>query len=397
MIQLDPLVKEMLDRELPEPREQTPDWADVLRRVDVAAREAQTPRPRRRRVWYAVAAAAVVTALVGTPAFGLGGRIADWFRGSPAPEHVKEGLGGMNTPEEVRSLFAGPGVRADDARGVVALETEHGTAYLWAAPTDRGAWCTYVQLPDVPTGDGFAASSSMTCPEQPVDPETVELGVELEPFGAGSASILSGVAGSRVASLDLAFRDGDTVPVPLVDGFFLFQPPRVAPATLVARSQDGAVLQRFPVEPQAQRPPRMPPFAGRRIMSLDTPAGRVTLIARKGEGAYAGPGCYLVTGDGGEAEECRQRGDDIGFMFTQWGGFPGSEGLAVLLFGQVSPRVATLELELGDGTRDRIRLVQGYFLYDLDATHWNDARPWLVARDREGRRVARERVVRSGL
>jgi hypothetical protein len=122
----------------------------------------------------------------------------------------------------------------------------------------------------------------------------------------------------------------------------------------------------------------------------------VTLFARKAEGASAGLGCYLVTSQGSEAEECREPGEELGFMFTG-GGFPGSDALAVLLFGQASPRVATLELELGDGARERLDLVRGYFLYELDRRHWDDARLWLVARDPNGRRLARERVVRSGL
>ena len=151
MNDIDPGLKTILESAVPAGEEAVGDWEDVLRRADVPqagdGKVVRLERRPRRRVWYALAAAVVVTALLVNPAFGFGDRILDWFRGSPAPEHVKEELRGMNAPEEVRALFQGPGVRAEEARGVMAIETSRGPAYLWAAPTEAGGWCTIVQFP----------------------------------------------------------------------------------------------------------------------------------------------------------------------------------------------------------------------------------------------------------
>ena len=106
----DPVIENVLDRLVPPAADEAPDWEEVLRRAEHTDGGTRPPvafpRPRgRRRAWYALAAAALLTVAVANPAFGIGSRILEWFEGTPAPQHVKDDLARF----------------ADDRRAVVAM------------------------------------------------------------------------------------------------------------------------------------------------------------------------------------------------------------------------------------------------------------------------------------
>ena len=82
----EPLLVQAFDRLVPAPVFD-PDWDDVMERATAAI-----PLRRNRRLWYALAAAAVLLGLLVSPAFGLGERLVDLFTGSPAPKPVKREL-----------------------------------------------------------------------------------------------------------------------------------------------------------------------------------------------------------------------------------------------------------------------------------------------------------------
>jgi len=252
---IDPGVKMILERAFPPDEDGGGDWEDVLRRAEVSqAGDGKVVRLEgrpRRRVWYALAAAVLVTALFVNPAFGVGDRILDWFTGSPAPEHVREELRGMDA-EEVRALFRGPGVRAEEARGVMAIETSRGPAYLWAAPTEAGGWCTYVQYPE--TEGGGAGGSACDIGPAPDDPLVVGAGTDMtgdEPF-----TLLEGRVESPIASLELRFADGSAKSVPFVERFFIYEVPAGRePIVLVGRDAQGEIVAREAIHLADDEPP----------------------------------------------------------------------------------------------------------------------------------------------
>jgi hypothetical protein len=116
----------------------------------------RVPRSRRRGLSAAVVAAALLGALLVTPAFGLGDRLLDLFEHPPAPPEVQAHFAANDTLR--RQLFdhaeaAGhrlhdrfSRVVAREARGIAAIESADGRPiYLWAAPTEDGRQCWLIQ------------------------------------------------------------------------------------------------------------------------------------------------------------------------------------------------------------------------------------------------------------
>lgn len=75
MTELDPRVGELLRAVVPRAGAEAPDWDDVLRRAARTRKHHGTDRGRlpfrSRRTWYALAAAALLTVLGVSPAFGI--------------------------------------------------------------------------------------------------------------------------------------------------------------------------------------------------------------------------------------------------------------------------------------------------------------------------------------
>lgn len=400
MTDIDPGLKTILERAVPPADEGSADWDDVLRRAHVSGagdgNVVRLERRPRRRLWYALAAAVLVTALLVNPAFGVGDRILDWFTGSPAPERVKDELAGMDAPEEVRALFKGPGVRAEEARGVMAVETRRGRAFLWAAPTEAGGWCTYVESETEGGGMG-GVSCDIGPPED--DPLVVGSGTDMsgnEPF-----TLLEGRVEAPISSLRLRFADGSTESVPFVERFFIYEVPAGRePVVLVGRDAEGEIVARETIHSPPDEPPGATEDTGaegassfdRKLIEIETSAGaRASLwvaaeqasdagrcygIRVGNEGAYEGEVCTLRTG-----RPVSHVADDV----------RGQKEPLVFLHGFVAPRVASLELRFEDGDAVPLRLVEGFFLYEIPRSHYGEGRlpERFIARDDRGRVIAR--------
>lgn len=403
MSEIDVRLKTMLEAAVPPVDERGADWDDVLRRAERGERGDSgevvrlATRRRGRRVWYALAAAVLLTALLVNPAFGVGDRILDWFTGTPAPEDVKSELSGMEPPEEVEALFRESGVREEEARGVMAIETRRGRAYLWAAPTEAGGWCTYVQLP---TFEG-AGSGSVGCDIGRPGKDPLVVNSATDAGGAEPLTVLEGrVDPRRVVSLELVFADGSAEELRFVERFFIYEVlPGREPTVVVARDAQGRVVASDPVH-GASTGAAAPPGAGddgsgdastregrRTLMRLATSTGARARLWIPRE--RAGRNCYGIVVDGGyEGEICMQPRH---LVTSHLESVEGQERPLVLLHGFVAPQVGSLELVFADGKRARVRLVEHFFLHEIPPGRATERRrpTAIVARDSSGRGLGR--------
>jgi hypothetical protein len=168
-----------------------PDEAFERQRALLSNRVARQagPTPRRRGPLAAgVALTALVTVLLVTPAFGVGGKLLDSIRGNPAPAEVKASFA---SSDQSRQKFLGLAheagqrlheryspVLADETRGLFSIETPDGSIYLWAAPTQDGRQCWMIQTSPRPGGVG---SCDGIGDERPIRPEI--LGAPLDQPG----------------------------------------------------------------------------------------------------------------------------------------------------------------------------------------------------------------------
>lgn len=398
MSDLDPGLKTILERAVPPVDGNGADWEDVLRRAEGGERRhdsnlVRLGTRRRRRACYAFAAAVLLTVLLVNPAFGVGDRIVDWFTGSPAPEHVKEELAEMNAPEEVKALFSEPGVRAEEARGVMAIETRRGPAYLWAAPTETGGWCTYVEFE---TEDGGMAG--VGCDATPPDEDPLVVGMSTDMSGDERLSLLEGRVRPPVDSVELRFTDDSTEAVPFVDGFFIYEVPASRePLVLIGRDAEGEIVARESIPTGHTGPDedeewqKAGPWAyTRKLIEIQTSIGKKAALFAN-ESRVGDEHCYgIEVGENGySGDYCTTIPDRVVTHVAE--DVRGQEKPLVLLHGFVAPRVASLHLRFQDGEVVALRLVDGFFLYELPRRHYGDGRlpKVFIARDRHGRVVGR--------
>jgi len=216
------------------PREDDSDWGDVRRRSRRYRSTRVSPRAR-----VLLAAAAIGLAVVALPAPGLGSRIIDLFTGESAPA-------------DIEALFAqvdigapsgmAPGVVADDTHKLMSVQTPSGkSATLWVAPTESGGWCTWVQL----EGEPVAGGPGCTGPD--VGPQPVNWALSGLPASGEGSPMLYGRADADVVSLQVVLDNGDTSPLELTKGFFLYGiPDGRQPTELLATKEDGE--HRVPVQ-----------------------------------------------------------------------------------------------------------------------------------------------------
>lgn len=392
MTELDPILARSLDRLVPRPVLE-PDWDDVLARAETAA-----PLRRDRRVWYALAAAALLTAILVNPAFGLGGRLLDFFAGEPAPEPVKRQLARMNEVNRgiVIDLLRqqGPGILADQARGLMQVASPVGPLPVWAAPTRAGGLCVFLSFGEVVGGRPIG---SIYC-NRPAKRVDLSPDVGITQMRKQRVMLVAGWAKDAIASIELRFSDGSSLPVRMAERFYVAVLPLEPRLTVVvARTAARKEFARVSIAPffYETAPPEPPLEEGppaRTVIELETAQGVVTLSAPP---AGNGLRCWTVEAPSTDAGSCVEGGSPVVADLGQAGS--GDQAL-VLLSGAATARVRSLELRFEDGARVPIRLVEGFFLYEVPRDRWSRGRQpaVLVARDSLGNVIARERIVQDG-
>jgi hypothetical protein len=162
----------------------------------------------------------------------LGSRIIDIFTGESAPA-------------EIETLFAqadigappgmAPGVVADEVHKLMSVQTPSGkSATLWVASTESGGWCTWVQREGEPVGGGPG------CTNAKVGPHPVNWSLSGLPESGEGSPLLYGHVDADVTSLEVVLDDGETSPLTLTKGFFLYGIPEGRqPMELRATKEDG--------------------------------------------------------------------------------------------------------------------------------------------------------------
>jgi hypothetical protein len=378
-----------LDRLVP-PLAFEPDWDDVMERATAAI-----PLRRNRRLWYAVAAAAVLLGLLVSPAFGLGERLVDLFTGSPAPKPVKRELSfGTNVAnskvDELMHEKVDSVVLTAQARGLFEVSTPAGVLRIWGAPTSDGGFCTYMRFVG-------AAHGSLGCdtPNRNAGPL---LGGADELKKRGKAIVyVSGRVREEIASVELRLADGSSRPVPLVRPyFFRVLQPGEEPEALVGRNPSGDVVANLSAhfesfDPSLVLPPTYPVGPAHQLAVLETRIGRVTFAVAPGPDRKR---CWILTAVASEGISCRPVARAIEFDYGPEYNVQQTQNV-VFLAGFVSPRVGSLELHFEDGDSvDLDFLEDDYFLYVVPRSRYGTGhRPTvLIARDEDGNVLSRRRI-----
>jgi hypothetical protein len=116
-----------------------------------------------RRRLVVIALTGLLSALLVTPALGIGGRVLDLVQGTPAPPEVQTFFATSDAypdaardPDEVGKALHDRGplpVIASEARLAFAIETPDGPVHIWTAPTKDGQHCSLYQWGDpLPNG-----------------------------------------------------------------------------------------------------------------------------------------------------------------------------------------------------------------------------------------------------
>jgi hypothetical protein len=342
---------------------------------------------------------AVVSVLVALTC-GCGGEDSDFIAGERAPAPVAERLVAEGTAERLTPFFTGkPNVIAESAHGVAAIETSAGRAVLWAATPEPGPICYLVEFEELTTESGEPGGDAKCGTRlSAAVPTAIQLS---RPVVDGrELAIVVGWTHESVKSVVLRSPEGDESELPLSEGFFIADVPadRVPREdfresdlyVVIARDRGSAELQRWPVagvprplffNPKVVGPKRTvidtTDSRGRPVrLSLIPIEGNETCVERKtalGTGTSCGPG---------------PRGDD-GIQVH-----PTLMGSMVFVSGSVGPEVAKLELHHQDGFALDLPIVEGFVLHDIPRARFEEGkRPiLLVARNRSGHEVAREKV-----
>jgi hypothetical protein len=196
--------------------------------VGAHALRRRRPRSRRRGVSVALVAAALLGALLITPALGLGDRLLDLLQRPAAPPEVQAHFAANDTLR--KQLFAHTEAAGNalhdrfsrvvpgEARGIAAIESADGPIYLWAAPTEDGRQCWLIQAgAEVATGRPYGLTScDATEAQRTIRPSTVWTAER------PSVKILHArVYDDAVTHVEIVIEDGPEVSLPVVAGHAL--------------------------------------------------------------------------------------------------------------------------------------------------------------------------------
>jgi hypothetical protein len=273
-------------------------WADVLRRAGIEGHSSAQPAPRpevalrrrfrwsRRRV-IAASIAAVVVALVATPAFGIGGLLLDLIGRTNVP--FKQG---QTAPFEVRrdffdlSLYAPPGMGpqaiAARTRKVGVFQIRGRARVLYVAPTKNGGYCWMFT-------DTFGGCNIWR-KRGSISPYLLGLTWQGSPDRADPqgrptddkhqyATLVGGdILAPNAHTLQVEYEDGSKTPIPftfvskpIAAGFFLWaipsghDRPGIRVRAVSVLDVNGRVLAREPIRypTRPRRLPHMPPVKPR--------------------------------------------------------------------------------------------------------------------------------------
>ncbi len=186
--------------------------------------------------------------LVVPTAVALHGRIADLFQGTPAPPAVSSSFGGMNKTHDLaaRKGFGAkfPQAEVAKAHGVLEVQTSDGPLDLWAAPSDQGGQCWWIDFandPVLPGGRfGFGGCDRGSTLGSDIAPG--DIWVEPHP----TLMTLYGQVTPPAARVEAELTDGSMLRLPVVEGFFLGTHDRSARLTRVTAYDDaGHVVATF--------------------------------------------------------------------------------------------------------------------------------------------------------
>jgi hypothetical protein len=219
------------------------DWLDVRHRAG---------RPLRRAAL--VAGVAVVAALLVAPAFGVGGRVFDLIQGHQAPPEVQTLFAANDQARERHFAYAqAAGVQmhdrfspviASETRSVAAIDTADGPIDLWAAPTQDGRQCWFIQT----GGEAGRPFGSGSC-------DGIDQTGAIRPEGPGwtieRPSVLFfhvRLYDDAITRVQLEIQGADELSLPVISGHALGTIPKqehVRLLSVVGFNADGEVVARW--------------------------------------------------------------------------------------------------------------------------------------------------------
>jgi hypothetical protein len=205
-----------------------PEEAFEQQRALLSARAAHESRRtrfgRRRPLAVGIALTVLLGVLLVTPAFGVGGKLLDSIRGNPAPPEVRATFASSDQArKDLLALAHEAGerlqdryspVRADQTRGVYAIETTDGPIYLWAAPTQDGRECWMIQTSARPGGFGSCDRGN--------DENPLSAGIAGAPLDQPSVQILHArVIDESITRVVFELEESPAVSLRVIDGYVL--------------------------------------------------------------------------------------------------------------------------------------------------------------------------------
>jgi hypothetical protein len=321
--------------------------------------------------------------------------LLDLVAGKSASPPVTARLVDEATAKRIFPLFAGePTVEADKAHGVLAIETAAGPAALWTVPTRDGPVCYFVELVHESERAGRPVGDSRCTPKPSPTAPILWTHADLKVEGR-TVRLLAGYLAGTVGSLWLRTPDGDSTRVETAERFFLAEIDADREGyDLVARDAAGAELDRSPVMDITARAHdfRDKRISGPERIVIDTKDSRGRPLRLALQRTEQGGTCVITMAGGGRGTTCRDEGEPRTSRGISV--HPTLSGKMVYLSGSVGPEVATLTLEFQDGVTVDLPVTERFVLYDIHRSHFAEGRRpiRLVARDRDGREVAREPV-----
>jgi hypothetical protein len=209
--------------EVEEPDEETAKRIYALATASTTWRSRGAERLRRSGRSRLVLGVAAVAVVIVPTAIAFGGKLVDVFEGSPAPPEISTNFTALNRMADsaIQQGIASKMPHADvsKAHGVIEIQTPDGPQDLWAAPSDQGGNCYFIDFandPPGPTGkNGFSG-----CDPSPPPASHINWG---EVWGPAHPDLLTiwGTVFVDGATVRVTLDNGSTLNLPVVEGLFL--------------------------------------------------------------------------------------------------------------------------------------------------------------------------------